>query len=171
MLSRFGKGELMRRLVLLQCLVVFPFAFAAATATASATGFSFNFEGPVLVENPITGDTLRLTGAGTFNPTAGAVAASGSFTHFLSDGSVFRRGTWAATGFTSFTGFGGPNNGLQGGVLALTVTLFPDGGAPVTGVPMTITCMIFAPPGTEEGVTLDGFTELTSGTSVMHVAS
>ena len=161
----------MRRLVLLLCLVVIPFAFAAATATASATGFSFNFEGPALVENPSTGDTLRLTGAGTFNPTAGAVAASGSFTRFLSDGSVFRRGTWAATGFTSFTGFGGPNNGLQGGVLALTVTLFPDGGAPVTGVPMTITCMIFAPPGTEEGVTLDGFTELTSGTSVMHVAS
>ncbi len=160
----------MRRLVLLG-LVVCPFAFAAATATASATGFSFNFEGPALVENPSTSDTLRLTGAGTFNPTAGTVTASGSFTHFLSDGSVFRRGTWAATGFSSFTGFGGPNNGLQGGILAITVTLFPDGGAPVTGMPMTITCMISAPPGVEEGVTLDGFTELTSGTTVMHVAS
>ncbi len=161
----------MRRLVLLLCLIVLPLALAATTATASTTSFSFNFEGPVFVENPSTGDTLRLTGAGTFNPTAGTVTASGSFTHFLSDGSVFRRGTWAATGFTSFTGFGGPNNGLQGGVLAITVKLFPNGGAPVTGVPMTITCMIFAPPGTEEGVTLDGFTELTSGTSVMHVAS
>ncbi len=163
----------MRRLVLCLCLVVFPFAVAATTASAagSATSFSFNLEGPVSVENPSTGETLRLTGAGTFNPSAGTVTASGSFTHFRSDGSVFLRGTWAATGFTSFTGFGGPNDGLQGGVLAITVTLFPDGGAPVSGVPMTITCMIFGPPGTEEGITLAGFTELTSGTTVMHVAS
>ena len=161
----------MRRLVLLLWLVVVPFLFAAATATAGATSFGFTFEGPSLVENPSTGDTLRLTGSGTFNPAAGTVTASGSFTHLRSDGSVFLRGTWAATGFTSFTGFGGPNNGLQGGILALTVTLFPDGGAPVTGLTMTITCMIFAPPGIEEGVTLDGFTELTSGTTAFHMAS
>jgi hypothetical protein len=164
----------MRRLVLCLCLAVFPFAVAATTASAagSATSFSFNLEGPALVENPNTGETLRLTGAGTFNPSAGTVTAGGSFTHFRSDGSVFLRGTWAATtGFTSFTAFGGPNNGLQGGVLAITVTLFPDGGAPVPDVPMTITCMIFAPPGTEEGVTLAGFTELISGTTVLHIAS
>jgi len=162
---------LMRRLVLLVCLVVVPFLSAAATATAGATSFGFTLEGPVLVENPSTGDTLRLTGAGTFDPAARTVTAGGSFTHLLSDGSVFRRGTWAATGFTSFIGFGGPNNGLQGGILVLTVTLFPDGGTPVAGLAMTITCMIFAPPGIEERVTLDGFTELTSGTTAFHLAS
>jgi hypothetical protein len=161
----------MRRLVLLFCLVVVPFSIAAAIATAASTSFGFTLEGPVLVLNPSTGDTLRLTGSGTFDPATGTITASGSFTHRLADGSVFHRGTWAASAFTSFAGFGGPNKGLQGGILALTVTLFPDGGAPVTGVPMTITCMIFAPPGTEEGVTLAGFTELISGTTAFHAGS
>jgi hypothetical protein len=158
----------MRRLARLLCLAIVPFAFAAATATASATNVGLTLEGPVVVANPGTGDTLRLTGAGTFNPRAGTVSASGSFVHVLSDGSVFRRGTWAATGFTSFVAFGGSINGLQGGILQLTVTLFQDGGAPVTGLGMTILCMINAPPGVEEGVTLDGFTELISGTTAFH---
>jgi hypothetical protein len=158
----------MRRLTLSFCLVVVPFLFAAATATGSATNVGVTLEGPVVVLNPSTGDTLRLTGAGTFDPAAGTITASGSFTHLLSDGSVFGRGTWAATGFTSFSGFGGSDNGLQGGILALTVTLFPDGRAPVAGLAMTIICMINAPPGIEENVTLDGFTELTSGTTAFH---
>ncbi len=161
----------MRRLSLLLCLIVLPFALAATVATASSTGFSFSLTGPNFAENPSTGDTIRVTGSGTFDPSAGTVTASGSFTHFLSDGSVFARGTWVATGFTSFTGFGGPNNGHQGGVLAITVTLFPDGGAPVTGVPMTITCVVNAPAGTEEGTTVDGFTEKTGGLTLMHVTS
>src|SRR3989442_15630153 len=46
LLSRFGEGGLMGRLVLLSCLVGFPFAFPAATATARPAGFSFNFSGP-----------------------------------------------------------------------------------------------------------------------------
>lgn len=156
----------MRRLILLLCLVILPFLLVAATASAANVGLTL--EGPVVVQNPGTGDTLRLTGAGRFDPTAGTVTASGSFTHVLSDGSVFRRGTWVATGFTSFIAFGGSNNGLQGGILDLTVTLFPDGGAPVTGLAMEILCMINAPPGVEEGVTLDGFTELISGTTAFH---
>jgi hypothetical protein len=159
--------RLMRRLILLLCLVVASL-FAAATATARSTNIGITFEGPSVVLNPTSGDTLRLTGSGTFDPTADTITASGSFTHLLSDGSVAGRGTWDATGFTSFIGFGGSNNGLEGGILALTVTLFPEGGAPVTGQAMTITCMINAPPGIEENVTLGGFTELTSGTTAFH---
>ena len=158
----------MRRLFLLLCLVVASLFAAAATATAGSTNVGVTLEGPVAVLNPTFGDTLRLTGSGTFDPAADTITASGSFTHLLSDGSVVGRGTWDATGFTSFIAFGGSNNGLEGGILALTVTLFPEGGAPVTGQAMTITCMINAPPGTEENVTLGGFTELTSGTTAFH---
>ncbi len=84
---------------------------------------------------------------------------------------MFARGTWVATAFKGFTAFGGPNNGIQGGVLNITVTLFPGGGAPVTGVPMSVTCAVNAPPGTEEGTTVDGFTEKTGGLTLMHVVS
>jgi hypothetical protein len=76
-----------------------------------------------------------------------------------------------ATGFNSFRSFGGPNNGLQGGDLHITVTLFPDGGAPHTGISMTITCVINSPGGFEEGTTVDGFTEKTGGTTLMHIVS
>src|SRR5712691_6742544 len=152
---------MMKRFVLPLLLAVT--LFAATTATADGTAFSINLLGPNFAENPATGDTIRTTGSGSFNPGTHTVSASGSFTHFRADGSVFVRGTWVATGFNSFTGFGGPNNGQQGGVLQITVTLFPDGGAAHTGVPMGITCAIFAPPGTEEGTTVDGFTDKTGG--------
>ncbi len=159
----------MRRFALLIVIIAFPLAFAAATATASGTSYSFNLVGPNSATNGT--ETIRTTGSGSFNPDAGTVSASGSFTHMLADGSVFARGTWVATAFDSFTGFGGPSNGLQGGALQITVTLFPNGGAPVTGVSMTITCVINSPVGYEEGTTVDGFTEKTGGTTLMHIGS
>jgi hypothetical protein len=167
-LSPLGGEHRMRRLISVSCLVIVPFMLAAATATASAANVGLTLEGPVVVQNPSTGDMLRLAGAGTFDPTAGTITARGSFTRVLSDGSVFSRGTWVATGFTNFIAFGGSNDGLQGGILDLTVTLVPDGGTPITGLVMEILCMINAPPGVEEGVTLDGFTELISGTTAFH---
>lgn len=165
------KGRDMRRFALLIVFIAFPLAIAATTATASGTTYSFNLVGPNFAENPATGDTIRTTGSGSFNPDAGTVSASGSFTHLLADGSVFAKGTWVATGFDSFTSFGGPTNGQQGGVLQITVTLFPNGGAPHTGVSMSITCVINAPPGYEEGTTVDGFTDKTGGTTLIHAGS
>jgi len=158
-----------RRFALLIVIIAYPLAFAATTATASGTIYSFNLVGPNTATNGT--DTIRTTGSGSFNPDAATVSASGSFTHMLSNGSVFARGTWVATGFNSFTSFGGPNDGLQGGVLQITVTLFPNGGTPHTGVSMSITCVINSPGGYEEGTTVDGFTEKTGGTTLIHVAS
>lgn len=141
----------------------------APPTAASGSRYAFNLFVPNTAENPSTEDTIRVTGAGTFD-TGGSVAASGSFTHFLHDGGVFARGTWKATGFTSFVSFGGGNPGQQGGVLTITVTLFPIGGAPVTGVPMTITCELGTLPGpVEEGTTVGNFTEKTGGFTVFHL--
>jgi len=160
-----------RRFALLIVLIAFPLAFAATTATASGTTYSFNLTGPNVAENPTTHHTITTTGSGTFDPGAGTVSASGSFVHRLPDGSVFDRGTWVATGFTSFTGFGGPSNGFQGGYLQITATLFPSGGVPHPGIAMTITCVINSPGGYEEGTTVGGFTEKTGGATLMHIVS
>ena len=138
---------------------------------ASATTYSFNLIGPNTAE-ATSGDTIRVTGSGTFNTGgAGSVVASGSFTHFLANGSVFARGTWQATGFDDFTAFGGPNPGTQGGVLEITITLFPKGGAAVTGVPMSVTCLVNKPASftEDEGTTVAEFTEKTGGDTLFHL--
>ena len=146
----------------------------APLAVASDTSYSFNLVSPntALAESgPFAGDTIRVTGAGSFDTGTGTITASGAFTHIKGDGSVFARGTWMADGFTSFLAFGGPNPGLQGGYLQLTVTLLAKGSPVFTNLPMTVTCVINAPPGYEEGITVGDFTESTGGTTFFHLDS
>jgi len=153
---------------MLLAAVLLPSGLALAVA-ASATMYSFNLDPPNTTENS-SGETIRLTGSGTFDTGGGgSVVASGSFTHFNSAGAVVARGTWQATAFNGFNAFGGPNPGTQGGVLDITVTLFPNGGAPVTGVPMEVTCVVNSPGGFEEGTTVGDFTEKTGGTTLFHL--
>jgi hypothetical protein len=141
-------------------------ALRAAVSSSDPTGFEL--AKPNTAVNPSTGETIRTTGSGSFN--AGSIVASGSFTHFNAAGSVVARGTWAATGFTSFVGFGGPHPGFEGGQLKFSATLFPDGGSPVTGVPVSVTCRVNAPSGftDEEGTTVGAFTEKTGGTTLFN---
>jgi len=120
-------------------------------------------------DSPTTHEIIRTTGSGSFDATANTIVASGSFTHTTVGGSVVARGTWAATAFTSFVGFGGPNPGTQGGVLEFTATLSPQGGSPLSGVPVSVTCRVFAPPGTgKEATTVGPFTEKTDGMTLFH---
>jgi hypothetical protein len=139
---------------------------ASRAAVTSSDPTAFELQKPNTAVNPNTGETIRTTGAGSFN--ASGIVASGSFTHFNAVGSVVARGTWAATGFTSFVGFGGPNPGVEGGQLKFSATLFPVGGSPVTGVPVVVTCRVNAPRGftDEEGTTVGAFTEKTGGTTL-----
>ena len=146
----------------------------APTAVASATPNSFNLITPntaTAPAGPFTGDTIRVTGSGTFDTGAAAIVASGSFTHIHSNGTVAARGTWVATAFTRFSGFGGPTAGSQGGQLWFTATLFPEGGSPHTGMSMSITCLVGLGPGHgfEEGTTVDGFTDKTGGATLFHI--
>jgi len=142
----------------------------APTAAAGATAYSFNLDPPNTAVNQF-GRTIRVAGSGTFDTGANSVVASGSFTTFLANGSRFHSGTWQATAFNSFVAFGGPNPGIQGGVLKITVTLFPDGGAPITGLPMSVTCRVNAPSGFtgDEGTTVGDFTEKTGGRTLFHL--
>jgi len=115
------------------------------------------------------GDLLRLTGSGAFDTSIGTATGGGSFTHYKPDGSVFARGIWIVTGFQSFSSYGGPNRGLQGGVLLVTVSIIgPE--ATFSGLTLQVSCHINAPAGApEEGTTLPGlFSEATGGNTLFH---
>jgi hypothetical protein len=139
-------------------------------AAASTPSFTFNLHVPntaTASSGPFTRDTIRLTGSGSFD--TANVVGSGSFTIFDPTGmAVVEKGTWRATGITGFTRFGGPNNGLIGGVLTITVTLTPTSGTPLTGLTMIVTCAIDAPPGNEEGTTVGDFQTKTGGATLFH---
>jgi hypothetical protein len=145
-------------------------SFLAMPAVAANTTVSFELDGPQISANPSTGATIHTTGAGSFDPSANTVVASGSFTEFNPIGSVAARGTWVATGFVSFTPFGGPNPGTQGGTLQISVTLF-IGGAPQTSVPMTVNCLVNASPSFtgDEGITIGDFTKSLRGHTLFHL--
>ena len=163
----------MRRVVLALLVGVVLLVLGVAQATASGTTYGFNLTGPNFAENPSNDDIIRVTGSGTFSPSGGWASASGSFTHRTSGGALVAKGTWVATGFTSFTSYGGPSNGFQGGSVRIVVTLFPSGGGSVPGVSMTVTCHVGTVPAgaPEEGTMVDGFTESIGGFTLMHIVS
>jgi hypothetical protein len=143
---------------------------AAPPAVAGDVTYSFTLTGPQSSASA-NNHTITLTGGGSFDPTAGTVVASGSFTTTNnSNGAVIHRGTWSATAFTSFCSRGGPNPGVQGGVLVIIVTLFPNGGSPITGLAMTVNCLVGSgcSPG-DEGVTLGDFTTIVRGRTLFHI--
>lgn len=142
----------------------------------TGTSYAFRLVGPAVTlatefdEHHLPGDTIRLTGTGTFDSATGAVTGEGSFAHLNADGTLHMSGEWFATGFVSFTSFGGPKPSRQGGVLQLTVMHVGEDGEPCedggAGMPMTLTSVINAPEGTVGGVTTGPFGQPLSGTVV-----
>ncbi len=156
-------------------------ALAPIYAQASQqTSFAFNLITPnvsmataTVPGTPVLqGDTLRLTGAGSFDTSTHAVSGGGSFTHFKPDGTVFARGTWVLTDFVNFNSYGGPSPGVQGGVLTAKVTIIgPE--ATFTGLTLQVSCKVNAPAGApDEGTTLPGlFSDAVSGLTLFHIAA
>lgn len=164
-LKRHGRLALLGLLV----AVVLPHA-----APAASSNMSVNWS-PIVTRDPGNGDTIRLTGGGTFDLTTRTVNVSGSFTHSNSAGTVLARGSWRSTGFSDFVEFGRLNNGLVGGILTISAQFFPvqgpaDGVGPLT---MSIDCEIGRGIHEEEGITVGSFTEKLSGfgTTVFHAGS
>ncbi len=100
----------------------------APVAVAKDVTYGFNLIGPQTATNGT--QTIAVTGAGSFDPAAETIVASGGFVITNnSNGAVVSGGTWKATAFNSFCSRGGPSSGFQGGVLVMTVTLFPTEGS------------------------------------------
>src|ERR1044071_5310777 len=145
-------------------------AFLCLAGGAQAATWTFNLPKGCTSQNP-AGDTIRVTGEGAFDPVAVAVVGSGNYSIRKAAGKATVHGSWSATAFGSFTSDGGPNTGSQGGTLDITVTLYPDGGAPQPGLPMTVICP-FVNGTFEEGgdATLVGeFTTRTGGAPEFHI--
>jgi len=125
---------------------------ALNASAAQAAFYNFNVESATATDAD-TAEWIRLSGAGQFSDTSGFVQGHGHFTHFSSDGQRLANGTWAATAFGDFEPLGKENPGIQLGILEITVTLFPVGGTPVTGVTLTVLCLPDEGPG--EGITVE----------------
>ena len=167
----------MKKFATLSSIILVILFMLAVTRSAVAQNATYSFEltGPQTATNGT--HTIQLTGAGSFDPTAETVVASGAFLITNnSNGAVLKRGTWKATAFNSFCSRGGPNAGTQGGVLVITVTLFPNGGGSITGLTMTVNCLVFGPPNNAgtcspvgEGVTVADFTTIVAGRTLFHL--
>lgn len=147
-------------------------ADTAGPARATDTSFSFALVTPNTAVAPSAGmmaspgDSIRVNGAGQFDPKAKTVHAGGTFIHYKADGSVHCRGTWKATAVTGWTDFGARSGHRHGGVVSLLVTHYCAAMGEVhTDIPMTVTSALNAPPGSTytTGVTVGDFTVPTGG--------
>jgi hypothetical protein len=166
----------MKRSLFVIPLVVLLASFLPAplvpSAVAGPTSFSFTFIKPNTAENPSTGDTIRMTGSGSFDTSSLSIVASGSFTHTTASGTVVARGTWQATSpIIGFMSIGGPNPGEQAGLLRFKATLVPDVGPSISDLIVTFTCVFdgFTLPGLKDGTTIGAFTIITGGLTLFHV--
>jgi len=150
---------------------------------AQGTSYSFTLMGPnvsmAAVDIPGThvkaGDLLCMTGSGTFDTSTGAVSGGGAFTHVNFDGTVHGKGIWTVTRFLSFTSYGGPNPGMQGGLLRIVIHAVNIEGEEFNFI-VQISCLVGnAPPGApDEGTTVWApfgplFGEVVSGRTLFHL--
>jgi hypothetical protein len=123
-------------------------------SSAQATDWGFTWIGSPTIErnyDPFH-ETIQLSGAGTFDPGTRTASGGGAFTIYNAfddaelGGPIFY-GTWKATDVISWQPDGGPNPGLQGGILKVHINLtFTAGlkhefkGLTDTGVTLIIIC-------------------------------
>lgn len=162
-------------------LVALVVPLSGAASARSGTTYVYRLTGPNVAaatmfdEHHQPGDTIRVTGSGTFDVATGVVTGGGAFTHLNADGTVHMRGTCEATGLVGFTSFGGAKASRQGGVLELMTMHFDADGhmcmcGGEAGVPMTLTSLVSAPVGTVGGITVGPFGQPVSGVVVFGLA-
>jgi hypothetical protein len=143
-------------------LALLAIALLCPVGSSQAAQWGFTVYKRNMAMDPASGNIIGVTGAGLFNDVTAAVSGHGSYDISNAAGQVAESGTWVATEFVDFESQGGLNRGAQGGVLNITITLLPNGGSPVTDVPMTVICPFNAVTGFDEAddATLVGpFTE------------
>lgn len=115
---------------------------------------------PVITMTSESGDTLALTGSGSFNPGTRVAAGGGTFVHRTAAGTVVGMGAWEAMTVLAFKSYGTDTTGglppnLEGGMLLVRVHISPASGGPGLLAVMTVGCLIGAfPAGAFEGVHL-----------------
>jgi hypothetical protein len=171
----------MKRRFILLFLVAFALAItwpAASSATApnnESNSYGFFLEVPNVAQDA-AGDTLAVTGEGTFSVHPKSASGGGGFTFTGADGTTFT-GSWTVNGLVDFQPYGcGVIFGtpippdLCGGRLVLDLTATTPFGT--QSAQLTVYCEIGnPPPSTEEGITavvpsVGAFTRQTGGMNV-----
>jgi hypothetical protein len=155
--------------------IIWPASSAATAPNNKSNSYMFFMEEPNSAQDAV-GDTLSITGDGTFSVHAKSAAGGGHYTFTAADGTTFSD-TWTVTGLVAFQPYGcGVFMGspiepdLCGGHLALNVTAKTPFGDR-SGL-LTIYCEIGnPPPSTEEGITavipsVGSFSRQTGGMNV-----
>ena len=122
------KKALTFKIAAISAILIAVFVAIPLVEAQGETSYSFTLMGPNVSEAEMSrppshveaGDLLRLTGSGTFD-TTGAVSGGGSFQHIKFDGTVHGKGVWTVKEFVSFTPYGGPHSGKQGGLLKIII--------------------------------------------------
>ena len=141
---------------------------AGNPAAAKADVYGFELQGPGSAINPTTGGYIKVTGTGAIDTDDGEVSARGSYSIYTAAGALVERGTWSADELDYFEAGEVFSNGFQAGYVEMTITVRPQGGAAVSGIPMTVLCVAETPgaevpePG-KEGVTVGPFSQRNLG--------
>jgi len=158
----------------------------AARAQAE-TSYSFTLMGPNVSKAAATipgthvkaGDLLRLVGAGTFDTSTLTVSGGGAYTHINFDGTVHGRGVWTVKELASFTPYGGPHPGMQGGLLKIIIHALSTSEVAEFTFMVQISSLVNAPGGAPaEGFTVWGgpnyavpvFGVVVSGRTLFHLS-
>ena len=104
------------------------------------------------------GDTVAVTGQGTFGTRPRSATGGGTFVHRHSDGTLVANGTWTATRLLGFKSYGNDPANLPpnfvGGLALMQVRLYVGGNLVATGI-LQIDCEIGkVPAGHHEGIRL-----------------
>jgi len=141
------------------------FATAAGTVNYSyliGTGFLCGLDSSACPDIAMAGngDTVEITGSGTFSIHPKSVSGGGTFVHKDSSGNVIGSGTWTATELISFHSYGsGSAQGLpavtEGGLALIRVHLVSTTGIELDAV-LQVDCTLGdkIPGGAKEGVRL-----------------
>src|SRR6185436_4259617 len=129
-----GAAEVPMRasLVLLSCLVSSP----------ARADYHVNLAGTATALAP-SGETIQLTGGGSFDPDAQVVRMSGNFVVVGRDGAPVKRGTWRAHQLGRFSAWRGSHE--LGGVLEVMATVVSESGA-IDQQRMRFVCTSNKPP-------------------------
>src|SRR5919201_142395 len=140
------------RIVVVVAAVVAVLVIAPASAfgVSGSRTFLLEMEEPNTAQAP-NGDTVAITGEGTFSVHPKSVEAEGGFTHRDADGNVLVTGTWSATALLTYQSygcgvvFGTPiDPDFCGGRVKMSVVLTPDRTDLRIPTRLTVYCVIGA---------------------------
>lgn len=134
---------------------------------------------PPNISRAANGDTVEITGDGTFTLHPKSVTGSGTFAHKNAAGDVLATGTWEAKQLLSYHSYGpadpslGLPEGFEGGRAHILVHLSPNGDGPGLDAVMMVDCALgtHIPGGAIEGARLAvkgalNFNKIQSGATI-----